>query len=114
MERLFTQSGTWKERKAPADPRERASEADRILSCIRVSISTRSHTETQEGRTPGYRATLFYLSGKSMVDGEAVERPSFNVGDSVVSPMGDSWTIRGVNEMHSPSGKLHHLEVELA
>ena len=114
MERLFTQDGTWMERIAPADPREKAVEKEHHLSAIRVSISTRTHSETIEGREPGYSARLFWLSGKSLLDGEAFERPTFGIGDAVISPMGDSWAIRAVNAMFSPDGSLHHLEVELA
>ena len=114
MERLLTQTGTWVSIAAPDDPKDPEIRTEHSLSGIRVSVSSRSVSDSGTGeRRISASAVLFYKAGFSAVDGES-GLPEFRPGDVLISPIGEEWTVRGVVTCFSPDGSIHHLEVHLA
>lgn len=113
MERLLTQTGTWIEKVAPENPKDNVTEKTHSLGKIRVSISSRATRVDATGRSYEYSATLFFAFGFSSCD-EKTDLPGIKDGDEIISPLGITWTVRGVDQMFAPSGDLHHLEVRLA
>ena len=114
MERLLTQKGKWISITPPENPKDEEKREEHDLSLIRVSVSQCATTDNGTGeRKISASATLFFRAGYSEVDGvKAV--PEFRVGDILVSPLGEEWTVRGAVKCASPDGGLHHLEVQLA
>ena len=114
MERLLTQTGKWISIAPPEDPKDGEVMTEHSLSAIRVSISRRSASDSGTGeRKISASATLFFKAGFSRLDG-AFSVPGFSIGDIILSPAGEGWTVRGVVRCYTPEGSLHHLEVELA
>lgn len=111
MEKIFTQTATWKETIPAGTSLSAETVTSHALAGVRVSMISDGRSLDGYGWRSSDSSVLYYLSGTSTIDGSK-DIPSFKEGDQITIE-GKTLTVVSVNAVYGLSEGLHHLEVAL-
>lgn len=105
---LFNHSATWVH--VSTDTLKASAEKRHSLTNVRVDVSSRRESLSNQGSSTANSARLFYLANSSRLDG-CIDVPAFSDGDSIIFDSTE-YRIAGFRRVYG-ANRLNHIEVEL-